>query len=149
MSSIEKTRRLAAEALGEQVEVAVLAYRYVHPLAVLVAILGVVSFRADHSWVGGAFVMFACWVLYLLTRPTVFLARTPAGIVALRSLLLRPSRPSTHVIERFPAGTPTAIGPASFNFRPLTVSYRGYWVHWRDASAEHLVEAADGRVDRP
>jgi hypothetical protein len=152
VSSIEKTRRLATEALGEQVEVAVVAYRYVHPtaLVVVLATVGTLMVGTDRSWMRLAVLFLGCSALYLLSRPTVVLARTQEGIVALRPTLLRPSRPSANVADRFAAGTPKALGPAAFAYRPLTVSYHRYWVHWRhSASAEHLVGTADGRISRP
>jgi hypothetical protein len=151
VSSIEKTRQLAAEALGEHVEVAVVVYRYLHPTALVVgwATVGMLLVGTDRSWVRLAVLFLGSSVAYLLSRPTVVLARTGAGVVALRPALLRPSRPSANVAERFAVGTPTALGPAAFAYRPLTVSYHRYWVHWRQgAPAERLVRTADGRVDR-
>jgi hypothetical protein len=152
VSSIEKTRRLATEALGEQVEVAVVAYRYLHPTALVVglATVGTLIGGTDRSWMRLVGFFLGCGAVYLLSRPTVVLARTRQGIVALRPTRLRPSRPSANVADRFAAGTPAALGPAAFAYRPLTVSYHRYWVHWRhSASAEHLVGTAGGRVSRP
>jgi hypothetical protein len=114
------------------------------------ATVGMLIAGTDRSWVRLAVLLFGLSAVYLLSRPTVVLARTRNGIVALRPTLLRPSRPSANVADRFAAEAPMALGPAAFAYRPLTVSYHRYWVHWRHrASAELLVGTTDGRVNRP
>lgn len=128
-----------------------MAYRYVHPTAMTVGLvaLGMIA-GADGSWARPVVLFLGLSMMYLLSRPTVVLARTRSGIVALRPTLLRPSRPSTHVADRFDAATPVALGPAAFYYRPLTVSYRRYWVHWtHSASAEQLAGPSDDHINTP
>lgn len=152
MSSIEKTRGLAAEALGEQVACAVVAYRRVHPTAIVIGCiaLGAVVAAVDRSWTSLAVAYLAFYLVYLLSRPTVVLARTHSGIVVLRSTLLRPSRPSAHVADRFDPATLVEVGPKAFAYRPLTVGHHRYWVHWvQGASAEQLARPSDEYTNAP
>jgi hypothetical protein len=151
MPASEKTRQRAADALGEEIDAAVVAYRYAHPAAGGVVAVALVilnpMFGADYQWLRLAVLYLALEALHLMSRPTVVLARCGTEVVVLRTSLLRPYMPSSRVIARYGPDTPRAIGPTSWDFQPVTVSYHRFWVRsTHRAAAQRLLGLTENSI---
>lgn len=155
LSEQVNNKQRASAALGLDVDVAVVAYRYFSPSLISTVFIfasvaaGLVFDPTWKMWLAvGVPAYLGLWLLVSLTRPTVILTRIRDRIVVLRPSLLRSTKVTSHVLAEYDLRTPTAIGPASWGWRPLMISYHRYWVNHSDGEAtEQLIR--DTAFDTP